>query len=448
MWGRITGKSDAGSNDGRKKRTSDSTRSKRDRDADGRSVVSYPSTRKPSTRSTAPSSIASFATAFDDPSRARATADLYEDPRDERHAVHSREDRPLSYAESTPSTPRRDRSRSRDRDTTPRKRSASGKSKANTDSHDDRKDERMSKGSRSERTRSTRSDRSGSVSYRGDIVESPREPTRSFSGQITTGGFSQFPGQTGAPMMSGALPPPNQQPYGGMSSHVQAQFPGQDPVQYTSSAMPGGRPFGAAADFYNDQGESVRHHRPGHAPSRGGSRSAQSCRGHRLGRGGRLLRGVLECAFIEAIPPLYHARRIRRRRHRAPEATTPIVEAQQTHQGGLDRHARGRSCSWTRHGPQLVQQSAVELLRLLNQSPFHLVHECSLGPCHAHVPSGRKSVEHRHRWQQPHSHLLPGHGRRTPDETTSPRQAREALIWQQRWSLCCRRRGSCSMGPP
>jgi serine/arginine repetitive matrix protein 2 len=265
MWGRITGKSDAGSNDGRKKRTSDSTRSKRDRDADGRSVVSYPSTRKPSTRSTAPSSIASFATAFDDPSRARATDDLYEDPRDERHAVHSREDRPLSYAESTPSTPRRDRSRSRDRDTTPRKRSASGKSKANTDSHDDRKDERMSKGSRSERTRSTRSDRSGSVSYRGDIVESPREPTRSFSGQITTGGFSQFPGQTGAPMMSGALPPPNQQPYGGMSSHVQAQFPGQDPVQYTSSAMPGGRPFGAAADFYNDQGESV-HQQPGVRP--------------------------------------------------------------------------------------------------------------------------------------------------------------------------------------
>jgi serine/arginine repetitive matrix protein 2 len=254
MWSRFTGKSDSGSSapkdrddEGRRRRPSESTRAKRDRDSDLRSVVSSTSTRKPSRRDTAPSSIASFATAFDNMPRPRASDDLYEDPRDERYGS-----RPSSYAESSVSTSRRDRSRSRDRD-----------DKARKKSRDQDKDKK------SEKRRSTRSDRSGSLSqaggYRGDIVESPKQPTRSFSGQIASEGFSQFPGQAGAPLMSGALPSPHTPSQQGMSSHVQAQFPGQDPAQYASSALPGGNPFGAAADYYQDQGESI-HQQPGVRP--------------------------------------------------------------------------------------------------------------------------------------------------------------------------------------
>ncbi|KAH7355573.1 hypothetical protein BKA66DRAFT_475419 [Pyrenochaeta sp. MPI-SDFR-AT-0127] len=259
MWSRFTGKSDSGSSasnrdkddDARRRRTGDSTRSKRERDLDTRSVVSSTSTRKPSRRDTAPSSIASFVTAFDDVPRPRANDDLYEDPRDERY-TRRREDRPTSYAGSSVTTTRRDRSRSRDRDEKDRKKSK--------DKDKDKK---------TEKRRSTRSEHSGSVSqaggYRGDIVESPKPVQRSFSGQIASEGFSPFPGQAGAPMMSGALPAGSRPHTGGMSSHVQDQFPGQDPVQYATSALPGGNPFGAAADFYNDQGESV-HQQPGVRP--------------------------------------------------------------------------------------------------------------------------------------------------------------------------------------
>ena len=255
MWSRFTGKSDSGSSaskkedDDTRRRRSDTTRSKRDRDSDMRSVVSSASTRKPSARRTdsAPSTIASYATAFE-----RAHDDLYDDPRDERMARRSDDrDRRASYAESTVSTARDGKERKKDK-------------------------ERSSKDSKkSEKRKSTRSDRSAvsqshAGGYRGEIVEEPRALDRSFSGQIGSDGFSQFPGQVGAPMMSGALPAGTQSQYPAspnMSSHVQDQFPGQDPVQYSSSAMPGHNPFGAAADFYNDQGESVGN-QPGVRPSR------------------------------------------------------------------------------------------------------------------------------------------------------------------------------------
>ena len=242
MWSRFTGKSDSGSSaskdrdeEARRRKPSDSTRAKRDRDSDMRSVVSSTSTRKPSRRDATPSSIASFATAFED--RARGSDDLYEDPRDERDA-----------RSSASTATRRD-------DEKERKKSTKDKDK------DKDKDRRV------EKRRSTRSERSGSTS----IVESPKQPTRSFSGQIGSAGFSQFPGQAGAPLMSGALPAPSNsssrpsQGAGGMSSHVQDMFPGQDPAQFTSSALPGGNPFGAAADYYRDEGESV-HQQPGVRP--------------------------------------------------------------------------------------------------------------------------------------------------------------------------------------
>ncbi|KAJ4992292.1 hypothetical protein SVAN01_02311 [Stagonosporopsis vannaccii] len=224
MWSRFS--SAKKDDDDKKSRRSDPARPRRDRD-DARSAVSAASTRRPARRDSPPSTIASFATAFDRPPH----DDLYDDPRDKRP----------SYAESPASTAR-DKER--------------------------RKEKRSSKDSK---RRSTRSDRS-SVSqsqpqpqphaggYRGDIVDEPRALARSFSGQIGSDGFSPFPGQAGAPMMSGALPAAP-----ALSSHVQDQFPGQDPVRYSSSALPGHNPFGAAADFYNDQGQSVNN-QPGVRP--------------------------------------------------------------------------------------------------------------------------------------------------------------------------------------
>jgi serine/arginine repetitive matrix protein 2 len=172
------------------------------------------------------------------PRSSRASDDLYDDPRDDRYAS-GRDDRRSSYAESSVSTTRGDKDKKKARD---------------KDRDKDRKVEKR---------KSTRSVRSSSLSqsqtsgYRGDIVESPKQPTRSFSGQIGSEGFSQFPGQAGAPLMSGALPSPHYPLQPGMSSHVQDQFPGQDPSHYASSALPGGNPFGAAAEFYQDMGQSV-----------------------------------------------------------------------------------------------------------------------------------------------------------------------------------------------
>ncbi|KAK1918019.1 hypothetical protein P3342_000737 [Pyrenophora teres f. teres] len=71
-------------------------------------------------------------------------------------------------------------------------------------------------------------------------------------------------------MMSGALPVGTSVPHHaeGMSSHVQNQFPGQDPVHYASGALPGGHPYGEASDYYRDQGQSV-HDQPGIRPQQG-----------------------------------------------------------------------------------------------------------------------------------------------------------------------------------
>lgn len=162
-----------------------------------------------------------------------------------------RNDRRSSYAESSTSTMREDRDK-----------------------------KKKSKDSKSDKRRSSRSEQPASVTptggYRGDIVDSPKSPQRSYSEQMGSDGLSRFPGQAGAPMMSGALPvgtnglqsssssqyqnqpqPQQQQQGHHYSDHVQSQFPGQDPVNFASSALPGGHPFGAAAEFYNDQGQSV-----------------------------------------------------------------------------------------------------------------------------------------------------------------------------------------------
>lgn len=270
MWTRFS--SAKKDDDDKKSRKSEAARAskrerererERDRD-DARSTVSSAATRRPaSRRDSPPSTIASFATAFDRAPNDDNDDDLYADPRDERG-------RRSSYAESSVST-------GRDKERRKEKRSS--------------KDSKVTKDSKRKSTRSDRSSVSQAQSqsqaqthsqshsqshsqphtggYRGGIVDEPRALDRSFSGQIGSAGFSQFPGQVGAPMMSGALPV-GSTPHASLSSHVHDQFPGQDPVQFATSAMPGQSPnpfgpFGAAADFYNDQGQSVNN-QPGVRP--------------------------------------------------------------------------------------------------------------------------------------------------------------------------------------
>ncbi|KAF2478078.1 uncharacterized protein BDR25DRAFT_7657 [Lindgomyces ingoldianus] len=259
MWNKITGKSDSSPSSKDDRRRTESTRAKRAAE----SIVSSSSSRRPtrtdsdsrraptSSRNSfppeaPPSRASSYATAHDgaseyatyDPmadrsSRSRgANDDLYDDTRDERSS-RRRDERSSSYDTRTT---RKERSRSRDREDRKRK--------------DEKRDQKKS-----------RSDRSSSLSqtggYRGDIVDSPKPLTRTFSDQVSRPGFSQFPGQDGAPMMSGALPTPANPP---MSSYITDQFPGQNPAQFAAPSIPGPAPgevFGAAADYYGDQGQSV-----------------------------------------------------------------------------------------------------------------------------------------------------------------------------------------------
>ena len=79
-----------------------------------------------------------------------------------------------------------------------------------------------------------------------------------FPDQVTSSGFSQFPGQYDA-----AMPAPNGSTHGqpAMSSHVQDQFPGQFPAQVSAPYRPPlatseGGP-GLAAEYYGDAGQSV-----------------------------------------------------------------------------------------------------------------------------------------------------------------------------------------------
>ena len=79
-----------------------------------------------------------------------------------------------------------------------------------------------------------------------------------FPNQVTSSGFSQFPGQYDA-----AMPAPNDSTHEqqAMSSHLQDQFPGQFPPQVSASYRPPlatseGGP-GLAAEYYGDAGQSV-----------------------------------------------------------------------------------------------------------------------------------------------------------------------------------------------
>lgn len=238
MWTRAFGKGDGPKDrDDEKRKRSDSSATRRSKSG-AESVVSS-SSRKRSGRdsksrvpdSPSASSYATFATARDDRDRddMRPTTDMYDDPRDDDDDDDRRRRRREDDERST--MPRRDRSRSRER-------------KSDKDGRVKRK--------------KSRSEAGGSRPQ--EIVDAPYEETRSGPGQFESGGFSQYPDHpdhNGPPMMSGGLPG------GTLSSHVQDQFPGQNPQQYATPFVPHApvhtASFGEAADYYGDQGQSVQH---------------------------------------------------------------------------------------------------------------------------------------------------------------------------------------------
>ncbi|GAB7346679.1 hypothetical protein MBLNU459_g1801t1 [Dothideomycetes sp. NU459] len=135
------------------------------------------------------------------------------------------------------------------------------KNRSRSDSRDRsaRKDKRDRSDKPSESSRAKRRPEDSIVRERA--LDSPRESSRgydTFSAQVGAASFSQFPGQYNEPLVG----PPSSYQRPDMSSHVQDQFPGQDPIQYATSAFRPGKTveeggFGLAADFYNDQGQSV-----------------------------------------------------------------------------------------------------------------------------------------------------------------------------------------------
>lgn len=143
------------------------------------------------------------------------------------------------------------------------------KHRSRSDSRDRtaRKEKKDKSDKMSESGRKKRSPEDSIVTERA--LDSPRETSRgydSFSAQVGATSFSQFPGQYNEPPMGPQ--PPYTRP--DMSSHVQDQFPGQNPEQYATPAFRPGKTvqeggFGLAADFYNDQGQSVSN-QPGIRP--------------------------------------------------------------------------------------------------------------------------------------------------------------------------------------
>ncbi|KAK4986908.1 hypothetical protein LTR66_007733 [Elasticomyces elasticus] len=101
-------------------------------------------------------------------------------------------------------------------------------------------------------------------------LETTRGPT-GFNAQFSGASFSQFPDQYEQPTPRTGPPP---QHHIEMSSHVQDQFPGQNPSTFAAPYHPLNRPmtlrtesaYGLAADYYNDQGQSVRS-QPGVRPA-------------------------------------------------------------------------------------------------------------------------------------------------------------------------------------
>lgn len=121
---------------------------------------------------------------------------------------------------------------------------------------------RSSKGrDRHSKTKSEEKDRGLGRALTSDIGKTTRAPTQasgSFSAQVGSAGFMQFPGQYDGPsgFMGGPAVPAMR-----ISDHVPDQFPGQFPINSTAPYRPPlakseGGP-GLAAEYYGDAGQSV-----------------------------------------------------------------------------------------------------------------------------------------------------------------------------------------------
>ncbi|KAI9835304.1 MAG: hypothetical protein M1819_002448 [Sarea resinae] len=287
MWGLLTGKSSSKADDRSSKpprRKASSVSSTRRR---SESIVSSNATRKPprgddragyvpsstsfasSSRSAYPSTAAasvasSYATATSKrPDETISTPGLVRNASMAERIPQARDERDARYGDTRGTERRRDRSTSPewrdDRTERPRSRDRSDSTKEKKEKRD-KVEKASSKGPSLSRSNSYQLDHgtSRAVPYSAD-------PEARFSTQVGSSGFTQFPGQSGAPAQSYQPPTPAAQ----FSSHVPDQFPGQDPGNYASPYRPPisvseGGP-GLAAEYYGDQGQSVAS-QPGYSP--------------------------------------------------------------------------------------------------------------------------------------------------------------------------------------
>jgi hypothetical protein len=193
--------------------------------------------------------------------------DIWEDEADLKSERRSKRSESRERRHRRKSSGRSERSRSRERESSSKhKKSSSGRSERSRSREREREGWTRKSNGRSERSRSRERDdkdrkRKDEKSSR---VEQPNGKSRILAIMDEADDISVMPSSIASydrvplatnpstvrfddPTMSGAL-----------DSHVNSQFPGQNPSTYTKSDFDP-NPHGAAADYYNDKGQSVRH---------------------------------------------------------------------------------------------------------------------------------------------------------------------------------------------
>lgn len=146
------------------------------------------------------------------------------------------------------------------------------RSKTSRDTDRDSKKERRDTGERSkrdDRDRDRERERTRTRTRSGDDVNSPTTPSSSryapvspgdnaahFAAEIANPGFNQFPMQYDSANIPGNIPGASSPYHPPLDSHISQQFPGQLPETTAQPYLPQ-NPAGHAADYYNDQGQSV-----------------------------------------------------------------------------------------------------------------------------------------------------------------------------------------------
>jgi hypothetical protein len=247
MWNKLTGKSsESSSQSGRRRGESTSSRKRPE------SVVSSTSTRRPKddddrprrstsrtyTYPTAPESVASsYATA---PSQRERGSEPSRDEKPKRRSTTDGDD-PYFY-ENQQSWAKREDSPSGERgDKTPTRRERERSRSPDGEERRKERRERREKGERSERSEKSSRRR---TSERGVPRSETGESTRAVDGERAPSSSARVGASTPSSGGVGSTSDP----------HVAHQFPGQDPATYAAPYRPA---LGAAAEFYNDQGESV-----------------------------------------------------------------------------------------------------------------------------------------------------------------------------------------------